>query len=132
MINSEKETEYYDITLTDITLHTNPVRNPKPWYIKVIEAFKVNKTGRFYFNNAISISTSGNPTLSLPLISHLPEIQREKAKAEALGKKFRIFVPKVGLPIIAGKDTIEKVRQLKEKERRIVIHNNRDNVWREE
>lgn len=118
---------YHDIILTDITLHTNVARDPQPWYKKVLNAFRKNRPGRFFVNNAITKNPqTGNPIVSIPWTI---ELQKEKEKAELEGKIFRVFMHKSGLPIYAGKDTIEKVAEMKQKERNQLIHNNRGRTW---
>lgn len=124
------ENIYHDIILTDITLHTNTARNPQPWYKKVLYALKKNKPGRFFVNNAISKNPqNGNPIVRIPWT---PELQAEKEKAELAGKIFRVFMHKSGLPILAGKDTEERITQMNQKERNELIHNNSGRVWRKE
>jgi hypothetical protein len=130
MNQSRSDSPYYDIILTDITLHTNPARDPQPWYKKVLAALKKNKPGRFFVNNAISKSPQSDvPRFSIPWTV---ELQAEKEKAELAGKIFRVFVPKAGLPIFAGKDTQEKIAQIKSKERNQIIHTNRGRTWHKE
>ncbi len=96
--------QYHDIILTDITLHAQTFRKPLPWYRMILRSLRAGKPGRVYFNSGISQEKNGKARIKIPLPDALKD---EIIRAEQAGKKIRIFVPKSGLPLLAGKDTVE-------------------------
>ena len=122
MNQEEKPTEYHDVILTDIKLHTVKARKPVSWYRAIWRSFKKNLPGRFYSSN-IQIKKDGAFKFGFPLS---PNLQREKEIAEKAGKKFRIFMHKGGVPVYFGPDAIEHIKAQKKKE------NNKTRVWHSE
>lgn len=106
-MNEPIKSPYHDIIMTDITLHARTFRKPLTWYRTILKSFRSGKPGRAYFNNSIIRDKDGHVRISIPL----PQaIQDQISAAKHAGKKVRIFVPKDGLPLLAGKDTIEFIK----------------------
>ena len=110
----ELKNNYHYITLTDIQVHVQKPRKPLPWYRAIIKALKNKKPGRFY-STEMTTKKDGSTTVSFSLP---PKIQREMEETEKAGKIVKLLVPKDGLPIHAGPDTIEKIEAEKRKHRK--------------
>ena len=108
-----KHGKYVDIILTDIQLHVAKPRKPSPLSKAIGKSLKNNKPGRFYKRD-FSVTKDG--TIQLPIFEN-SEIMKIKEKYEKEGKIVRFFMPKSGLDIYAGKDTIEHIEA---KEKRMV------------
>lgn len=107
--NKNKE-EYCDIVLTDIQGHVQKPRKPVSWNRAISKCLKNKKPGRFYTENTVKNKVTFNS------INDFTKTLKELEKKT--GKKVRIFVPKNGLPIIPGKDTLEKLKANKKKKRK--------------
>lgn len=108
---TETEKEVH-IFITDITLHTNPVCNPKLFSRGLESSIRSGRPGRTYVNNAIRPKKDSDGrtfTFVFPFDEGLKEVME---KAEKNGKKVRLFIPQ-NLPILLGKDAIEKYAALK-------------------
>lgn len=92
-----------DIVITDIQLHVVKPRKPASADRAIGKSIKNKKAGRFYKRD---ISVTKNGKIELPIIESSEMIKiREKYKKE--GKTVRFFIPKEGLNVYAGKDTLE-------------------------
>lgn len=100
-----------DIVLTDITLHTNPARNPDSFSHGIQKAIRSKKRGRTQLNRSIGPGTDGKMEIQIPLKG----LQEVLDRAAREGKRVRFFIPKSGIPILAGNDTLEKIASLKKK-----------------
>lgn len=106
---TEKEVR---ILITDITLHSNPACNPKPFSRGLDKSIRSGKPGRTYVNDIIRPNKTGDGRtfeFTLPFDKGLKEVF-ERAKLN--GKTVRLFIPK-NLPILLGKDAVEKYAALK-------------------
>lgn len=98
--------KYYDIVLTDARVHVTNARNPKSLGRMIAKSVRSVKPGRAHTNNLKS--TSGRKLECILEFGKEFEKLEEQAKKE--GKEIRIFVPKNGLPIFPGNDTIEYIK----------------------
>ena len=103
--------KYYDIILTDLRVHTVKPTNPTSLLREVARSAKNgNKPGRVYGSRLI---TNGNESsFEIPITK---DLQEQMDIAKRLGKKIRFFMPKDGIPIYPGSDTIQKIRTDKKK-----------------
>lgn len=86
-------------------------RKPLSWYRAMWRSITNGLPGRFYSSD---LKIGADSTLRF-YVHTSPEIQAEKEKAEGQGKKLRIFIPKVGIPISFGSDLIEKIEAVDKK-----------------
>ena len=113
------------IYLTDITLHTKDFRQTMNFSRVAIKGRMYSPLPKDYHlanQTNDKTSTKGNTfklSITLP-----PDLQAKLDRGEV-----ELMMPKDGLLIYAGKDFYEKIAQTKAKERRELIHRNRDNVW---
>lgn len=108
------EPEIHYIYINDIQLHSNKIQNPVPWYTKVIKTITSRKYERFY-SDKIEIKEDGIFRARFDLS---PELQEEKAKAEAQGKIVKFILPEGGAPVFLGDDAVEKLKAMKDRKRR--------------
>lgn len=102
----ETSLEYYDIILTDIRFHIAKKRKPLHWYRAMMKSIHNKRLGRFYVNKA---KPNQDGTFGFEL--SLPEeIQTQISNAQLAGKKIRILMPKDGIPIYPGGDTLEYIK----------------------
>ena len=94
--------EYCDIQLTDIQLHILEPRKPQSLLRKVLKSVRNGKPGRAYMHTS-NANIDKDGTFSIPLPS---ETEAKITQGLRDGKKIRFFVPKDGLPILAGKDLV--------------------------
>lgn len=101
--------------LTDLKLHARNFREAKTFEKTVRKDENGNEKGRIYCNHSLQITPDGKFIFCLKL----PEdIQRQIKDGEI---KVQIFVPK-GLGIYLGRDAVEKMQQLRKKERLKLAH----------
>lgn len=104
---------YYDIVLSDIQLHVQKPRKPESFLRKVMKSIRSGKPGRAY-SKISDFKVNADDTFELP-IAFSPEEQAKFDQAKAEGKQIRIFRPKGGLNIYAGKDVVEYMKAHPEK-----------------
>jgi hypothetical protein len=98
--------KYKIIEITDVALHTAK-KTPTPSVgDKVQRAFEANKPDRIY-SHLEKPTTSGNSNFTLELLKMDPDFVRMVREEEAKGYKILIALPKSGIPVVAGKDTVE-------------------------
>lgn len=105
--------ETYDevhIVITDITFHATEACNPQSFARNVQKTLRNGKSGRAYYNKSMQRKENGQFEVTLPLFDGLAEVIE---KARVAGKRVRIFIPKNGIPMLAGKDVAEKAAALK-------------------
>lgn len=120
MGSEHKKEEYYDIILTDVTLHMAKPRKPTSFYRQIEKTMHSHKPGRFFAKN-VNIR-DGKITLPFPMP---PEIQTAKEKAEKEGKIVRFFMPKSGIPILIAPDVEEKIRADERKKQKSIAKKKR-------
>jgi hypothetical protein len=102
----KKGTKYRIIQLTDLALHTTK-KTPTPSVGKKFEkAFKAEEPDRIYAPIPKSAMTDTG-AFTLEMIKQDPELVRVIQAEEAKGYKVLIALPKGGLPVVLGKDTVE-------------------------
>lgn len=111
MDDDQDKIEYLDIQLTDITLHSNKLNNPKAWERTVQKTRRSHKPGRLY-GKFLRMDKDGTMVLEPP-----------KEMIGKNGKKIviRAHMPKGGVPIYAGDDLIEKIKAVKKKEDKVRV-----------
>jgi hypothetical protein len=98
--------KYKVIQITDIAFHTAK-KTPTPLVGKKIqEAFENKESSRIYSSMEDS-TVSNNREFTLNLIKNDPDIMRMIQEEEAKGYKILISLPKEGIPVVFGKDTVE-------------------------
>jgi len=102
-----------NIILTDIQFHMCEPRKPLSPVRSMEKSLHNNKPGRWYSKN-IPAPNKQDATLTLPILE-TSELGKFIAKLQAEGTKFRLFVPKRGLPVYAGKDTVEFIEARKKR-----------------
>ena len=98
--------KYKIIQITDIALHTSPKKPTPSVGKKVQKAFENNKPDRIY-SNLEKPEVTGNGSITLDLLKMDPDFVKMVQNEEAQGYKVLISLPKSGVPIFAGKDTVE-------------------------
>jgi hypothetical protein len=109
------------IYLTDITLHTRDFRQTINFSRAVQKGRMYSPLPKDYAKNIVSDNSSGEFKFE---INFPPDLERRISTGEV-----ELMMPKDGLYIYAGKDTIEHLKSLDDKARRELIHRNRDNTW---
>lgn len=90
------------ISLTDIQLHSNESTNPQSFKRKIEKSVKSGKAERCYNTR---VEMDGN---KFRIAMDLPE--------DAQDRDIILTYPKEGVPIYLGKDSIEKIKSLKNKQ----------------
>lgn len=105
--------EYFDIQLTDTSLHTQEVMSPKSLGRAVSKSITNGLPGRaFETGEKVKLNeTTGKVTLTIPLG---PEIFQAIEKAKREGKTLRFVMPN-GMPVMLGADTIERLKKIQKK-----------------
>lgn len=111
-METQEKSKHVNIILTDLHLHTNTVRNPKPWHRALMISMRNKIPGRFFGkitqdNSKIIEPNQSNFSFRLPTAEDLYQIP------EYRGKIVHILMPKAGLPVYAGKDTVEFIEARK-------------------
>lgn len=109
MADQEKPKKYFDYLITDIHLHVTKPTNPKPLDYHLIKASKNKKPFRVHRKlpppDKMDLNDADH-TFKMMLFDN-QEIQRAKAEAERRGLIFRVLMPAEGIPIYAGRDSVE-------------------------
>jgi hypothetical protein len=104
----EKEGQKYKvIQLTDLKLHTAPKRPTPSFGKKVREAFQQNTPGRVYNTLPKPMVPTNDNSFILEILKLDPDFMSMIQEEEAKGYKVLISVPKEGVPVLLGEDTIE-------------------------
>lgn len=113
-LNNDK---FVDIVLTDIQLHAVEPSKPKPWYRTIAKSCRNGKPGRLFFKQ-FNLAVAADNTLTVAML--LPQPIRDKMQeAENAGKTVRFILPKGGIPIVLGRDAVEKLRAERRKRQRL-------------
>lgn len=96
----------YELILTDMQLHTIKHTNPSSVLRQIFRSIKNKMSpGRFY--GKIQRTEDGKVRFSVPMSKDLHE---QFDIARRLGRPIRILMPKDGIPIYLGKDSIERLK----------------------
>lgn len=102
----EKGVKYKVIQITDVALHTTR-KTPTPLVGKKIQkAFEDNKPDRIY-SHMEETAISDDRTFTINLIKNDPDLLRMVREEEAKGYKVLLALPKEGIPLVLGNDTVE-------------------------
>ena len=107
-----KKGGYNIITITDFAFHTNSMR-PTPAK-KTVKSLENKQPGRIY---EPAVKTKGN-IVKLNFLESLmndPEFIKFVAEEEKNGRKVLLHLPKAGVPVLPGKDTVEFFNSVKGK-----------------
>lgn len=105
--------KYFDIQLTDISLHIQEVRKPNSFGRAVSKSISSGLPRRAYMtgDNVKFDETTGRMTFTIPFG---PEITQAMEKAKKQGKTLRIIMPN-GTPVLLGDDTKERLKKIQKK-----------------
>lgn len=99
-------TKYKIIQITDIALHTAK-KTPTPSVGKKMQkAFATDKPDRIYAPIQKS-NVADNRTFTLELLKQDPDFVKLVREEEAKGYKVLVSLPRAGIPIVPGQDTVE-------------------------
>lgn len=101
--------KYKVLEITDIALHTSHKQATPSVARKIEKAFKTNQPGRMYapIQKDILTDQGEKREFVIELIKKDPDLVRMIQQEEANGYKVLIAIPNEGIPIYAGKDTVE-------------------------
>jgi hypothetical protein len=104
---------YFDIQLTDISLHTQEVRKPDSFGRAISKTISNGQQGRAFMtrDNIKLDESTGKMTFTIPFG---PEIAQAVEKANKQGMTIRIIMPN-GTPFLLGEDTIERLKKIQKK-----------------
>jgi hypothetical protein len=98
--------KYKVIQITDVALHTTR-KTPTPLVGKKIQdALEKNKPDRIYSHMEKPV-ISDNRTFTINMLKTDSDFMRMVQEEEAKGYKVLISLPKEGIPVVLGKDTVE-------------------------
>lgn len=111
--------KYRTILLTDITLHTSQKR-PSTFGEKMKKAFNAfGIPGRAYQPMSKPELKKENPgAFKMGILNHLqndPEFIKYVTEEREKGVEIVIQIPKAGVPVLAGEDTVEFINSIKGK-----------------
>lgn len=97
--------KYYDIILTDLQLHAVKPTNPPSLWRQVLRSLRNGlKPGRAY--GKVVKTDNGEFRFEIPMTK---DLQEQMDVAKRLGKEVRFFMPKGGIPVYPGPDTIQRI-----------------------
>ncbi len=101
---------YFDILLTDISLHTQEVRKPISFGRAISKSITTGQQGRAFMSrdNVNLDEPTGKMTFTIPFG---PEITQAVEKAKKQGKILRIIMPN-GTPVLLGEDIKERLKKI--------------------
>lgn len=99
--------KYKVIQLTDLRLHTMPKRTTPSFGKEVRKAFQHNTPGRVYNTLPKPMAPQNDNSFILEILKLDPDFVKMVQEEEAKGYKVLISVPKGGVPVFFGDDTIE-------------------------
>ncbi len=99
--------KYKVIQLTDLRLHTIPKRPTPSFGKEVRKAFQHNTPGRVYSALPKPMVPKNDNSFILEILKLDPDFVKMIQEEEAKGYKVLISVPKGGVPVFFGDDTIE-------------------------
>lgn len=99
--------KYKVIQLTDLKLHTAPKRPTPSFGKKVREAFHHNAPSRVYNTLPKPMVPTNDNSFIVEILKLDPDFVKMVQEEEAKGCKVLISVPKEGVPVLLGEDTIE-------------------------
>ena len=94
------------IQLTDMALHTTEKRSTLSIWKKIKESIRTKRSGRF-FGAVMKNNLSTDINLTMEDISNDPEFIKSVLEENRKGRKVYVSVPKNGIPVVLGRDTIE-------------------------
>ena len=102
----KKGQKYIEIEITDVTLHTSKKTPTSSTGKKIQKAINSDKPGRVYYP-ADHLKTSPDQTITMELLKMDPDFVKMVQNEESKGYKVLIRLPKKGIPLLAGQDTVQ-------------------------
>lgn len=117
--------KYKFIEITDISLHTNQQRQTQSVGKKIEQSFRNMEPGRIY-SPIEQIEIQDGNSFALNLLAMDEDFKRMIQDEEAKGYKIILSLPKGGIPVLPGEDTVEFMKSIKGKriQRRIAKQQN--------
>lgn len=104
----EKEGQKYKvIQFADLQFHSTPKRPTSSFGKKVRESFRRNTPGRVYSALPKPLPKQDDRSFITEDLQFDPDFMRMIQEEEAKGYKVLIAIPKGGVPVLPGEDTIE-------------------------
>lgn len=105
--------KYFDIQLTDISLHTQEVRKPISFGRAISKSISTGQKGCAFMtrDNVKLDESTGKMTFTIPFGL---EITQAIKKAKKQGMTLRIIMPN-GIPFLLGEDTKERLKKIQKK-----------------
>lgn len=104
---TDKKGKYKIIQITDLTLHTANKKPTSSLGKTFRKSFKKNAPGRIYSNIKDPNKGKSNNSFNVELFKIDNEFMKMVQEEEAKGYKIVLAFPKSGIPVFAGKDTME-------------------------
>lgn len=104
--------KYRRILITDVMLHSNKYRPSNPAHA-VETAFKKNGQGRIY--SKLNKPDESSKAMVIEILKSDPEFVNYIKEQEAQGYKVLVELPKDGVPMLLGPDTVDFLKSIKGK-----------------
>jgi hypothetical protein len=95
------------IHLTDIKFHTTPKRPTPSLGKKIRKCFQDNTPGRIYNSLTESLALENYKSFILEMLQRDQDLMKMVQEENAKGCKVFIEIPKEGIPVLLGEDTIK-------------------------
>lgn len=105
---------YKILEVTDVALHTSQKRTTEKMGEKIKASIESNTPGRIY-TSMDNQNRLGGGLINLNAINKNADLIRFIQEQEKQGVKILLHFPKSGVPIIAGKDTVEFIKSTRGK-----------------
>lgn len=99
--------KYKVIQLTDIQLHSAYKRATASLGKKMRQAFETKTAGRIYNSLSKPLTTKEDYSFIMQVLQFDPDFVKMIQEEEAKGYKVLIALPKEGIPVFLGKDTLK-------------------------
>ena len=108
-METQNPSQHVNIVITDIQVHTTAATKPKPWYRMLMKSWRNRLPGRVFGKiDKPEISSDGTFKLTFPRLPTAEELFYQMP--ELRGKTVHFLAPEAGIPIFAGKDTMEFIK----------------------
>ncbi len=97
--------KYHNVIITDIQLHTQAVRKPKSFARQLAQSLRNKLPGRV-FGHLLKPDKQSLEKREIKIPIALPTAEELYKIPKLRGKTVRFLMPKAGIPIYAGPDTV--------------------------
>lgn len=104
--------KYKILEITDFAMHTSEMRSTEKVGQKIQTSIENHAPGRIYMSKQDGLK---NGLVDFDILNKNPDLVRFIQEQEKQGVKILLHFPKSGVPVVAGKDTIEFVESTKGK-----------------